>query len=261
MRVLIEKFQSKFQQRRAAERAKDLWFPQRRGLPLAQMFRKASRISPLRLGSSSPQQSYVPCIFSRSSSRASSLPGSSLELDPSYRQLLQDIDITLKKHNLPAPHPRKELEVLSGDLASHSHEITPDDWVPLDPSCSNMSGEEDYESEHRKSPATLFGSNQLGTVILPLELQNAINLLIGGKPSSFSYLYDFIFNFIQRGTSLKYELMPDDCSQFLVQMEVRNTTGTRTIAQNTVLGYKQRAIQREMARHSRQWLFLLIIPQ
>lgn len=197
---------------------------------------------------------HPPFILFRSSSRASSLPNNTLDLDPSYRQLLQDIDITLKKHSLDPVKPRRELEVLKGDSTSAIHEITSEDWVSMDSASSKLFVEEDHDSGHRKSPATLFGSDQLGTVIIPLELQTAINLLIAGDFSLSIGVSCFTTNKSQRGRSPRYEVMPDDCSQALGQMEALKTTGMQTTTKNTVPGRKQRVIRRGMGRPLPQWL-------
>lgn len=114
--------------------------------------------------------------FNTSASRKSLRPP--LDLDPTLKTLLKDVDISLKHakvESLP-PIARRELEVLDG-VSSIQHSISTDDWAPMDFS------EHEIESEHseeRKSPAALFGSQRIGMVILPLELQSAINLLIAG---------------------------------------------------------------------------------
>jgi hypothetical protein len=39
----------------------------------------------------------------------------------------------------------------------------------------------DVERESRKSPAAVFGSDQIGTVVLPQELRSAIEEIISGN--------------------------------------------------------------------------------
>ncbi len=180
------------------------------------MLRKAPKVSSLRVGGHSTQPVHPSSFFLRSSSRASSLPNSTLDLDPSYRQLLQDIDITLKKHSLDPVKPHRELEVLKKGSTSAIHEVTSEDWVSMDSASSKLFVEEDDDDGHRKAPATLFGSDQLGTVIIPLELQNAINLLIAGDYSLVDLSY-FTTDTLQRERSLRYEVMPDGCSQRLAR--------------------------------------------
>ncbi|KAL0951798.1 hypothetical protein HGRIS_008465 [Hohenbuehelia grisea] len=96
-------------------------------------------------------------------------PNPPLHLDPSLRALLQDVDISLNqhkhKHAYARPGPR-ELEATSVD-------ILPGEDGAL------ATGDDDVEEHsHRKSPAALFGSQGIGAVILPLELQASINLII-----------------------------------------------------------------------------------
>jgi hypothetical protein len=104
-----------------------------------------------------------------------------LNLDPSLQALLKDVDISLKQAKVESPPPiaMRELEVLNG-ISPMQHEISMDDWAPLDFSENKTESE---QSEERKSPAALFGSQRIGMVILPLELQSAINLLITGTHS------------------------------------------------------------------------------
>jgi hypothetical protein len=49
--------------------------------------------------------------------------------------------------------------------------------------------EENYHAgprDARKSPAALFGSQSIGQVVLPFELQKSISLLISGGPTTSS---------------------------------------------------------------------------
>lgn len=116
---------------------------------------------------------------------SSSAPTNSLRppltLDPSLKALLKDVDISLKKTKVESPPPitMHELEVLDDVFPVH-HEVSMDDWAPLDFSENKA---ESGQLEDRKSPAALFGSQRIGMVILPLELQSAINLLIAGTHS------------------------------------------------------------------------------
>ncbi|KAF8807962.1 Rsm22-domain-containing protein [Phlegmacium glaucopus] len=112
--------------------------------------------------------------FSSSASKNSLRPP--LNLDPSLQALLKDVDISLKQAKVETPPPiaMRELEVLDGISPAH-HEFSMDDWAPLDSFENKIESE---QVEERKSPAALFGSQRIGMVILPLELQSAINLLI-----------------------------------------------------------------------------------
>ncbi|KAH9949373.1 mitochondrial small ribosomal subunit Rsm22-domain-containing protein [Amylocystis lapponica] len=97
--------------------------------------------------------------FSSTSIVSSHQPNAPLDLDPSFQVLLKDVDISMlrQKSRHPTaenPHARalRELEVFPSDAAS--------------------------EEEARKSPAALFGSQRIGAVVLPFELQQTITRLI-----------------------------------------------------------------------------------
>jgi hypothetical protein len=92
-------------------------------------------------------------------------PNPALDLDPSLRALLQDVDISLTKHKAPVQREElhRELEVIS------SVGSEPATLVELD--------HEDHGRD-RKSPAARFGGNQIGAVVLPFELQKSIGSLI-----------------------------------------------------------------------------------
>ncbi|KAF8963940.1 mitochondrial small ribosomal subunit Rsm22-domain-containing protein [Flammula alnicola] len=140
---------------------------------------RASRLAPLRLGNRPPPKSVLLCAtFNSSISRSSSLPNDPMYLDPSFQRLLQDVDISLKRHKLQPVPPHRELEVISSESTSIVHQIKAEEWAAMEAAIETSLDEEADDHEHRKSPAAAFGSNQIGTVILPLELQSAINLLI-----------------------------------------------------------------------------------
>lgn len=87
--------------------------------------------------------------------------------DPSLEALLQDVDITMHARSRREKTPMHELEILSS---------------------RNVEAEalhEDYDQvTHgnlpRKSPAALFGSQLMGSVVLPLQMQGQIQHLISG---------------------------------------------------------------------------------
>ncbi|KAG7452133.1 Rsm22-domain-containing protein [Guyanagaster necrorhizus] len=89
-------------------------------------------------------------------------PNPRLNLDPSLQALLNDVDITLLHHKAQDQPVFKELEVVQ----------------EADPLLDYEEDELPSEKSTRKSPAATFGSKQIGAVILPLELQNAIMALI-----------------------------------------------------------------------------------
>ncbi|PCH34122.1 Rsm22-domain-containing protein [Wolfiporia cocos MD-104 SS10] len=118
--------------------------------------------------------------FSSTASSSSHQPNAPLDLDPSFQALLRDADISLlrqKSRHAHAinPHARvhRELEIFENDPLSFDDHSGPvnEDYL----------GEELDAKEGRKSPAALFGSQQIGHVVLPLELRQTIDRLIAGS--------------------------------------------------------------------------------
>jgi hypothetical protein len=93
-------------------------------------------------------------------------PKPSLNLDPSLQTLLQDVDMALHSYTKTERKTPNELEVLSqeGGAETSSENFDQDTSVNLP----------------RKSPAAQFGSQGVGSVVLPLELQDTIHRLISG---------------------------------------------------------------------------------
>ncbi len=96
-------------------------------------------------------------------------PNPPLDLDPSFQALLRDVDISLERHNPNGAPPlsRRELEALPVEGREDSFSLSDD--APHD------------EYNLRKSPAAHFGSQRIGAVILPLELQASITSIIAGE--------------------------------------------------------------------------------
>jgi len=142
--------------------------------PRTMMFR-ATRLRPLRLPRSAHSGLLSWATFG-STSINQSLPKAPLHLDPSLEALLRDVDISLKnaKTNPEAAH--RELEVVFGEPRAVVAGFSPDEWSPMEMDEAGSEG----EREHRKSPAARFGSEQIGTVIIPTELRSAVDRLIAG---------------------------------------------------------------------------------
>lgn len=119
--------------------------------------------------------------FSTSNSKSYVAPKPHLKLDPTYEVLFKDIEISLKNAGLNPPIHR-ELQVVSETQETFSQELPIEEWTPMEISLEPTLEEEfAFEDRYqRKSPAALFGSNQISMVVLPEELQNAINVLISG---------------------------------------------------------------------------------
>lgn len=108
------------------------------------------------------------------STSAPAQPNPRLDLDPTLQTLLQDVDLSLHSYAKKHKQPLHELEVVPSEAGEAL--ATPEDY--------------DRKSDDlpRKSPAALFGSQRFGAVVLPLELQDAIQRLISGKCLLLGYL-------------------------------------------------------------------------
>ncbi|KAL4251512.1 Mitochondrial RNA Methyltransferase [Abortiporus biennis] len=112
------------------------------------------------------------------------LPNAPLDLDPSYRELMKDVDMSVLRHKarLAAkegdvhPKPPRELEIFPHDPYPEVQYLSSEELDLQDDSIGSAS--------ERKSPAASFGSRRIGAVILPLELQNTINRLIAESDKS-----------------------------------------------------------------------------
>jgi hypothetical protein len=99
-----------------------------------------------------------------------------LNLDPTLQALLRDISISLKNPNKGfAKH--KELEIVTGTDSGLLPGLSLKEWTSMEKNADIG----DVELESRKSPAAIFGSIQIGSVILPQELRSAIEAIISGN--------------------------------------------------------------------------------
>lgn len=105
-----------------------------------------------------------------------------VDLDPSYDALMNDVEMSLLKHRSQPP------AAFTGKVIKEA------EYYPVvpSPSSSSVDSEElqeyfvfedsehlhEHEKRERKSPAAAFGSKQIGSVILPDELQEAISKVI-----------------------------------------------------------------------------------
>lgn len=112
---------------------------------------------------------YVSPSFSTSAAAASTQPNAALDLDPTLKALLQDIDISLTSHkHVVAKRPPRELEPVAIEYPEEAED-------------AEVFVEDHSErGEHRKSPAARFGSKKIGAVVMPTELQKSITTLIDG---------------------------------------------------------------------------------
>lgn len=109
--------------------------------------------------------------FSTSAATASTQPNTALNLDPSLKALLQDVDISLTSHKqIPVRKSPRELQAFAVEELEENVDVGVED--PFEDSSER--------NEHRKSPAAQFGSKKIGAVVLPAELQASITALING---------------------------------------------------------------------------------
>ena len=81
--------------------------------------------------------------------------------------LLQDVDMSLMYHKPRAQPVPRELEAL-----------------PVEEQEEELNFEEYVDDTHRKSPAALFGSQGIGAVVVPHQLQSAVTSIIEGAHST-----------------------------------------------------------------------------
>lgn len=111
---------------------------------------------------------HVRLQFSTSAVATSPQPNAALELDPSLKALLQDIDISLTSHkHIATKRTPRELEAFAVEGLEEAKD-------------ENSVEDISERNEHHKSPAAQFGSKKIGAVVLPAELQESITALING---------------------------------------------------------------------------------
>lgn len=167
-----------------------------------------------------------------------------LDLDPSLQALLKEGDITLKHTTVP-PKAIRELEVLD-NLTIRQHQLSLDDWGPM-----VFSETKTEESGERKSPAALFGSQRIGMVVLPLELDSAIKQLIAGMhPVKMAIQVIIVHIGSQTETNHKFTVMRNGC----FNLTQGNLSGTPSMNRTLVLEIRLFAIAQELE------LPLLLLP-
>lgn len=177
--------------------------------------------------------------LSTSLSRHAVQPNAPLELDPSMKALLRDANMSLLNHKTKhhtsdaSKASLRELELLSSEAEELEElELEPDERVG------------------RKSPAARFGSQQVGAVILPEELQESINSIIQG-----SFLVYYIpllvttdLSHVQKRTSRNSVTMQSVYSRVRDKM-ARLAPGTRNTTYSTILVAKLTIWENGTAQH------------
>lgn len=123
---------------------------------------------------SHPTRPKISAFASTTSVHVAPQPRPSLPLDPSLKSLLHDIDISLMaKHKgaeVPTSASARELEALENDVGEiEYYDMDHEDHPTEEPA---------RRREDRKSPAARFGSDGIGAVVLPQELQRTVTALI-----------------------------------------------------------------------------------
>lgn len=143
-------------------------------------------------------------LISRKSAQfsTSTEPNKPIELDPALQALLQDADKSLTHFKVKRSKRRSSKEInLERDTTSRKElEIVSRTVTKRDDVDETLleAGEEDtvFPRSERKSPAASFGSRQIGTAILPYEMQQSVMALISGRVRDGHHLFHlFIFVF------------------------------------------------------------------
>ncbi|KIL01021.1 hypothetical protein PAXRUDRAFT_821028 [Paxillus rubicundulus Ve08.2h10] len=144
-------------------------------------------------------RSSVSGVSSTASAHAAPQPKPSLTLDPTLKSLLQAVDMSLMTHkherpDEPTVSPPRELEAFENDRGDiEYYDIDHQDYSSDEPT---------RHREDRKSPAARFGSDGIGAVVLPPELQRTITALIEGTDKTLLHS-DAKRLFAEQGTSGK----------------------------------------------------------
>ena len=119
-------------------------------------------------------RSKVFAFSSTAGAHVASQPKPSLTLDPSLKSLLHDVDISLmpKHKGEPTSTSARELQALENEEGEvEYYNLDLGDYPIEEPA---------RHRRDRKSPAARFGSDGIGTVVLPPELQRTVTALIEG---------------------------------------------------------------------------------
>jgi hypothetical protein len=135
------------------------------------MLRGVSRLLPS--SSAFPSNPSVGSVSFHTSSR-SFTQTESPQLDESYRQLLDDVNFSLKLHQKHALHAENAQMIDGKDFETPS---TSSSLVRADIGVSEPVKSTQWK---RKSAEARYGSNRIGQIKLPFELVSSMQLLIDG---------------------------------------------------------------------------------
>ena len=129
-----------------------------------------------------------------------SRPNPRIDVDPDLQMLMQDVDMALNKH---LKREQQQLEIISREEEKEGEkeaDFEDDGYEPQ----SNL---------HRKSPAALFGSQRVGAVVIPQEMQDIIQRLFSGNCScSTNHKYE-LYILSQMSTRRSYTVTLNGCSK------------------------------------------------
>ncbi|KAI0375467.1 hypothetical protein BV20DRAFT_1073580 [Pilatotrama ljubarskyi] len=112
--------------------------------------------------------------WSSNTASSSHHPNAPLDLDPAFQALLRDVEMSLKaKVDLSGQNLPRELELFPQDPDATEDYLTPAELDAQDDGLGHR--------ERRKSPAALFGSQRVGAVVLPLEMQTSIGRMVAAS--------------------------------------------------------------------------------
>ena len=139
-----------------------------------------------------------------SSARISrSRPNPRIDVDPDLQMLMQDVDMALNKH---LKREQQQLEIIPREEKEEEEEKEKEADFEDD-------GYEPQSNLHRKSPAALFGSQRVGAVVIPQEMQDIIQRLFSGNCScSTNHKYE-LYILSQMSTRRSYTVTLNGCSK------------------------------------------------
>lgn len=127
--------------------------------------------------------------FKQAATHVSHAPNAPLELDPALSRLLHDTDLSLlRKFRHGAKHhvERPELEVEGESDAFNNPPPEFEGYEVVERGYGAPVVEDNMEAwdgprDERRSPAAVYGTKHIGMVVLPWELEHAVEKVVGGK--------------------------------------------------------------------------------
>ncbi|KAG8739333.1 37S ribosomal protein S22 [Ceratobasidium sp. 414] len=125
-------------------------------------------------------------LLKNAAAHVSHAPNAPLELDPALTRLLYDTDLSLlrkSRHGSKHYVERAELEVESGPNAFENPPPEFEGYEVVERGLVERNDEDvgvrAGPREERRSPAAVYGTNYIGMVVLPWELEHAVEKVVG----------------------------------------------------------------------------------